>query len=204
MNPPLRRFPIIIVSHRNTRIFYSVFFYQKRNLNLYYFSFLGKHEALGCWYLEMWRQKLPYHRRWRCLDLFNHCCSLSPICHQKIERNEGLVKNVLYFYSVRRACQQKRVNKKRIKEVWFSTNSFSNPSSKCAITHRYLSQWSGRLNSVQKIAAPSKKCLKVHYLVFSVSFCPHLKIFHAFFGHRMDKTQKCWLTFCGFLANFIL
>mgnify|MGYP007045551457 CR=1 FL=1 len=101
-----------------------------------------------------------------------------------------------------------RVNKKewikRNKEVWFSTSSFSNPSSKCAITHRYLSQWSGRLNSVQKIAAPSKKCLKVHYLIFSVSFCPHLKIFHTFFGHRMDKTQKCWLTFCGFLANFIL
>ena len=151
----------------------------------------------------MWRQKLPYHRRRRCLDLFNHCCSLSPICHQKIERNEGLVKMFFIFIQ----CVV-RVNKKewikRNKEVWFSTSSFSNPSSKCAITHRYLSQWSGRLNSVQKIAAPSKKCLKVHYLIFSVSFCPHLKIFHAFFGHRMDKTQKCWLTFCGFLANFIL
>ena len=103
-------------------------------LNLYYLSIIGEHEALGCWYLEMQRQKLPYRCRRRCLDLLNHCCSLSPISHQKIERNEGLVKNVLYFYSVR-ACQQK---KEWIKKVWFSTNSFSNPSSKCAITHRHL------------------------------------------------------------------
>merc|ERR1711936_656351 len=68
-----------------------------------------KRSAVGIWKCDV--QKLPYHRRRRCLDLFNHCCSLSPICHQKIERNEGLVKNVLYSYSVR-SCQQKRVNKK--------------------------------------------------------------------------------------------
>ena len=140
VNAPLRKFPIIILFLIKTPEYFILYFLPKtKYLNLYYSSITGEHEALGCWYLEMWRQKLPYHRRRRCLDLFNHCCSLSPICHQKIERNEGLVKNVLYFYSVRRACQQKRVNKKRIKEVWFSTNSFSNPSSKCAITHRYLS-----------------------------------------------------------------
>merc|ERR1719464_1330658 len=67
----------------------------------------GKHEALGCWYLEMWHQKLPYRCRRRCLDLLDHCCCLSSISHQKIERNEGLVKMFFIF------IQCVRVNKKK-------------------------------------------------------------------------------------------
>merc|ERR1711971_869347 len=59
----------------------------------------AKHEALGCWYLEMWHQKLPYRCRRRCLDLLDHCCCLSSISHQKIERNEGLVKMFFILFS---------------------------------------------------------------------------------------------------------
>merc|ERR1712008_24871 len=66
----------------------------------------GKHEALSCWYLEMWHQKLLHHCRRRCLDLLNHGCCLSSVSHQKIERNEGLVKMFFIF------IQCVRVNKK--------------------------------------------------------------------------------------------
>merc|ERR1719273_217746 len=61
----------------------------------------GKHEACGCWNLEMRRKELPHYGRRRCLDLLYNCRSLSPICNQKIEGNEGLVKNGLYFQCVR-------------------------------------------------------------------------------------------------------
>merc|ERR1712203_555346 len=71
----------------------------------------GKHEALGRWYLEMRHQKLSYHCRRRCLDLLNHCCCLSSISHQKIERNEGLVKMFFIFIQCVRV-NKKRVNKK--------------------------------------------------------------------------------------------
>merc|ERR1712008_392644 len=76
----------------------------------------GKHEALSCWYLEMWHQKLPYHCRRRCLDLLYHCCCLNSVSHQKIERNEGLVKMFFIFIQCV-IVNKKRVNKKNKKLV---------------------------------------------------------------------------------------
>ena len=105
-----------------------------RNLNVYNFSIIGKHEATGCWYLEMWHQKLPYHSRRRCLDLLNHCCCLSSISHQKIEGNEGLVKIVLYFYSVRACQQQKRVNKNWNKKLVLNQLFFQSKFQMCHYT----------------------------------------------------------------------
>merc|ERR1712156_57233 len=57
----------------------------------------GEHETHSCWYLVLRCLKLSHHGRQRCLDLLNYCCSLSSIRHQKIERNEGHVKIVLYL-----------------------------------------------------------------------------------------------------------